>query len=246
MLADATNHMFVGSRCGDASVKHLVLLPPGYILQYSEDNSEQWGSFPISPSERSYRLENLKCGTWYKFTLTAQNVVGPGRISEIIEAKTHGKGKACCVRQEAPRGRGQHADARYSFVSSASEPQFAKEHDLFTSINSTRARLNLAGWNNGGCPITSFVLEYRAVDSSTWTSAQRTSLTKSYILYDLQEATWYELQMKVTNSAGSAEKKAMFATLNPDGSEFGPSGGATLALTLLAEKPRRLGHSLPH
>lgn len=65
----------------------------GYILQYSEDNSEQWGSFPISPSERSYRLENLKCGTWYKFTLTAQNAVGPGRISEIIEAKTHGKGR---------------------------------------------------------------------------------------------------------------------------------------------------------
>ena len=70
----------------------LSLTLAGYILQYSEDNSEQWGSFPISPSERSYRLENLKCGTWYKFTLTAQNAVGPGRISEIIEAKTHGKG----------------------------------------------------------------------------------------------------------------------------------------------------------
>lgn len=73
----------------------------GYILQYSEDNSEQWGNFAISPSERSYRLENLKCGTWYKFTLTAQNAVGPGRISEIIEAKTHGKGKnkLCLKRQ---------------------------------------------------------------------------------------------------------------------------------------------------
>lgn len=70
----------------------ICAFPPGYILQYSEDNSEQWGSFPISPSERSYRLETLKCGTWYKFTLTAQNGVGPGRISEIIEAKTLGKG----------------------------------------------------------------------------------------------------------------------------------------------------------
>jgi len=70
-----------------------TVLSPGYILQYSEDNSEQWGNFAISPSERSYRLENLKCGTWYKFTLTAQNAVGPGRISEIIEAKTHGKGR---------------------------------------------------------------------------------------------------------------------------------------------------------
>ena len=33
-----------------------LLFSKGYILQYSEDNSEQWGSFPISPSERSYRL----------------------------------------------------------------------------------------------------------------------------------------------------------------------------------------------
>ena len=57
------------------------------------------------------------------------------------------------------------------------------------------------------------------MDSATWTTAQRTSLTKSYILYDLLEATWYELQMKVTNSAGSAEKRITFATLNPDGSK---------------------------
>uniref|UniRef100_A0A3B4EHB5 Cell adhesion molecule DSCAM n=1 Tax=Pygocentrus nattereri TaxID=42514 RepID=A0A3B4EHB5_PYGNA len=166
----------------------------GYILQYSEDNSEEWGSFPISPSERSYRLENLKCGTWYKFTLTAQNAVGPGRISEIIEAKTHGK-----------------------------EPQFAKDHELFSTINSTRVELNLIGWNNGGCPINSFTLEYRPVDTTIWTTVTRASLTKSHILYDLQEATWYELQMRVGNSAGTAEKRVLFATLNVDGSKLDPS-----------------------
>ncbi|XP_011373613.1 Down syndrome cell adhesion molecule, partial [Pteropus vampyrus] len=165
----------------------------GYILQYSEDNSEQWGSFPISPSERSYRLENLKCGTWYKFTLTAQNGVGPGRISEIIEAKTLGK-----------------------------EPQFSKEQDLFASINTTRVRLNLIGWNDGGCPITSFTLEYRPFGTTVWTTAQRTSLSKSYILYDLQEATWYELQMRGCNSAGCDEKQATFATLNYDGGTIPP------------------------
>nr|XP_045719514.1 cell adhesion molecule DSCAM [Mirounga angustirostris] len=165
----------------------------GYILQYSEDNSEQWGSFPISPSERSYRLENLKCGTWYKFTLTAQNGVGPGRISEIIEAKTLGK-----------------------------EPQFSKEQELFASINTTRVRLNLIGWNDGGCPITSFTLEYRPFGTTVWTTAQRTSLSKSYILYDLQEATWYELQMRACNSGGCAEKQANFATLNYDGSTIPP------------------------
>ncbi|XP_041088982.1 Down syndrome cell adhesion molecule homolog isoform X1 [Polyodon spathula] len=165
----------------------------GYILQYSEDNSEQWGSFPISPSERAYRLENLKCGTWYKFTLTAQNGVGPGRISEIIEAKTHGK-----------------------------EPQFSKEQELFASINTTRVKLNLIGWNDGGCLITSFTLEYRPFSTTVWTTAQRTSLSKSYILYDLKEATWYELQMRVCNSAGCAEKQAKFATLSYDGSTIPP------------------------
>ncbi|XP_069045893.1 cell adhesion molecule DSCAM isoform X3 [Lepisosteus oculatus] len=165
----------------------------GYILQHSEDNSEQWDSLPISPSERSYRLENLKCGTWYKFTLTAQNGVGPGRISEIIEAKTHGK-----------------------------EPQFSKEQELFASINSTCVRLNLIGWNDGGCPISSFILEYRPVDTTVWTTAQKTTPPKSYALSDLQEATWYELQMRVTNSAGFAEKKVKFATLNYDGSTIPP------------------------
>ncbi|KAA0701718.1 Down syndrome cell adhesion molecule -like protein [Triplophysa tibetana] len=171
----------------------------GYILQYSEDNSEEWGSYSISPSERSYRLENLKCGTWYKFTLTAQNAVGPGRISEIIEAKTHGK-----------------------------EPQFAKDHELFSSINSSRVELNLIGWNNGGCPIDSFTLEYRPVDTTKWNMVKRDSLTKSHVMYDLQEATWYELQMRVGNSAGTAEKRVLFATLNVDGK---PHDGVSILTT---------------
>ncbi|XP_052423952.1 Down syndrome cell adhesion molecule a isoform X1 [Carassius gibelio] len=165
----------------------------GYILQYSEDNSEKWGSISISPSERSYRLENLNCGTWYKFTLTAQNAVGPGRISEIIEAKTHGK-----------------------------EPQFSKEQELFHNINRTSIKLNLIGWNDGGCPITSFTLEYRPLDSPVWTKVKRTSLTKSFNVPDLQQATWYELQMKVHNSAGLAEKRVKFATLSYDGSTISP------------------------
>lgn len=48
---------------------------------------------------------------------------------------------------------------------------------------------------------------------------QRISLPKSHVLYDLQEGTWYELQMRVGNSAGTAEKRVLFATLNVDGSK---------------------------
>ena len=99
-------------------------------------------------------------------------------------------------------------------------------------------RLNLVGWNNGGCPITSFTLEYRPVDTAVWTTAQRTSLTKSYILYDLQEATWYELQMKVTNSAGSADKKITFATLNADGSKSNSARRLSSSTQCMADSAR--------
>lgn len=109
---------------------------------------------------------------------------------------------------------------RADLTASPSEPQFSKEQELFASVNTTRVRLNLIGWNDGGCPITSFTLEYRPFGTTVWTTAQRTSLSKSYILYDLQEATWYELQMRVCNSAGCAEKQANFATLNYDGSKL--------------------------
>lgn len=71
----------------------LLLQPSGFVLQYSVDNSEEWKDVFISSSERSFKLESLKCGTWYKVKLAAKNSVGAGRISEIIEAKTHGRGE---------------------------------------------------------------------------------------------------------------------------------------------------------
>lgn len=63
------------------------------MLQYSVDNTEEWRDVFISSTERSFKLDNLRCGTWYKVKLAAKNSVGSGRISEIIEAKTHGRGE---------------------------------------------------------------------------------------------------------------------------------------------------------
>uniref|UniRef100_A0A8D0GKD0 DS cell adhesion molecule like 1 n=1 Tax=Sphenodon punctatus TaxID=8508 RepID=A0A8D0GKD0_SPHPU len=71
----------------------------GFVLQYSVDNSEEWKDMFISSTERSFKLDSLKCGTWYKVKLAAKNSVGAGRISEIIEAKTHGRGRSINRRQ---------------------------------------------------------------------------------------------------------------------------------------------------
>ncbi|XP_038635043.1 Down syndrome cell adhesion molecule-like protein 1 homolog [Scyliorhinus canicula] len=164
----------------------------GFVLQYSVDNSEEWKDVFINPTEHSFKLDHLKCGTWYKVKLAAKNSVGAGRISEIIEAKTHGR-----------------------------EPAFNKDQHLFTHINSTHARLNLQGWNNGGCPITAIVMDYRPKGTWPWLTL-KTNLSNEVFLQDLREATWYELKMRACNSAGCGNETTHFATLDYDGSTIPP------------------------
>ncbi|KAK0154701.1 Down syndrome cell adhesion molecule-like protein 1 [Merluccius polli] len=164
----------------------------GFVLQYSVDNTEEWKDVFISSSERSFKLDNLRCGTWYKVKLAAKNSVGAGRISEIIEAKTHGR-----------------------------EPQFNKEQSVFTHINSSHARLNLQGWASGGCPINAVTLEFRPKGTWAWQSV-RTNATADVFLAELREATWYELKMKACNSAGCGNQSSQFATLDYDGSTIPP------------------------
>uniref|UniRef100_A0A8C7FQW1 DS cell adhesion molecule like 1 n=1 Tax=Oncorhynchus kisutch TaxID=8019 RepID=A0A8C7FQW1_ONCKI len=164
----------------------------GFVLQYSVDNTEEWRDVFISSSERSFRLDNLRCGTWYKVKLAAKNSVGSGRISEIIEAKTHGR-----------------------------EPVFNKEQPLLTHINSTHAGLNLQGWTSGGCPITALLLDFRPKGTWAWQSL-KANATAQLFLSELREATWYELKMKACNSAGCGNQSSQFATTDYDGSESLP------------------------
>lgn len=105
------------------------------------------------------------------------------------------------------------------------EPSFSKDQHLFTHINSTHARLNLQGWNNGGCPITAIVLEYRPKGTWAW-QGLRANSSGEVFLTELREATWYELRMRACNSAGCGNETAQFATLDYDGSESERVGGA--------------------
>lgn len=199
-----------------------ILAPTGFVLQYSVDNSEEWKDVFISSSERSFKLESLKCGTWYKVKLAAKNSVGAGRISEIIEAKTHGRGEPapqCPGPTVVPSPQRSPLRSSPPDSSSPTEPSFSKDQHLFTHINSTHARLNLQGWSSGGCPITAIVLEYRPKGNWVWQSL-RTNSSSEVFLTELREATWYELRMKACNSAGCGNETTQFATLDYDGSEW--------------------------
>lgn len=106
----------------------LCCTPAGFVLQYSVDNSEEWKDVLIASAERSFKLGSLKCGTWYKVKLAAKNSVGAGRISEIIEAKTHGRGDWGLGRQqlgvcswEEGRKEGSLAEWKLGFVQRKTE-----------------------------------------------------------------------------------------------------------------------------
>lgn len=81
--------------------------------------------------ESTHLLEGLQCGTRYQFTLAAFNRIGSGSASDIQTAKTNG-----------------------------SKPVPPPKHH-FVKPNQTFVILELAAWQDGGCPLTYFVVEYR-------------------------------------------------------------------------------------
>jgi len=79
----------------------------------------------------THLLEGLQCGTRYQFTLAAFNRIGSGSASDIQTAKTNG-----------------------------SKPVPPPRHH-FVRPNQTFVILELAAWQDGGCSLTYFVVEYR-------------------------------------------------------------------------------------
>ena len=149
------------------------------------------------------------------FVLKASNDFGIGERTETISARTQGS---------AP-------------ISPSSSRDFLR-------VNSTSIVLNLAKWQNGGCPISSFVVEYRVRipispmsnpdddESANWILVNNNvkPSTKdlgpgdsgSYLfsVLDLLPETRYTLRMTAHNSAGSTVHEYDFTTLTFSGGGF--------------------------
>ena len=147
--------------------------------------------------------------------LQASNDFGIGERTETISARTQGS---------AP-------------ISPSSSRDFLR-------VNSTSIVLNLAKWQNGGCPISSFVVEYRVripispmsnpdddesanwilvnnnVKPSTKALGPRDSGSYLFSVLDLLPETRYTLRMTAHNSAGSTVHEYDFTTLTFSGGGF--------------------------
>ncbi|GIX70550.1 down syndrome cell adhesion molecule-like protein Dscam2, partial [Caerostris extrusa] len=87
------------------------------------------------------------------------------------------------------------------------------------NINTTFVVLNLYAWKTGGCPISFFVVQYKAKGQREWVlvSSNLDPRHEEFVVTGLNPATWYNLLMSAHNEAGATEAEYVFATLTITG-----------------------------
>ncbi|TRY70745.1 hypothetical protein TCAL_04830 [Tigriopus californicus] len=160
-----------------------------------------WDRVEVHPDTLNYTFRSLKCGANYQFYIQAVNDFGVGERTETISAYTLG---------EAPI------------------PPRTKS---LIAANSTYIALNLSSWLNGGCPISSFVVEYRKqIDVLLYRGKTEWHLVnnnvrsdiKEFLILDLSPETKYELKITAHNAAGSTVEEYDFTTLTFSGATVAP------------------------
>ncbi|KAJ2944874.1 hypothetical protein O0L34_g1763 [Tuta absoluta] len=116
--------------------------------------------------------------------------------------------------------------------------------------NATHMFVQLAGWDDGGCEIRAWEVDYRPLGTRQWIRAHNTLAyidipswglpdyqTKyrpaSFAISDLVAGTWYQIRVTVSNEAGGVTTSYSYATKNEDGSEVGPPSEALDLNTLV-------------
>ncbi|XP_011684732.1 PREDICTED: Down syndrome cell adhesion molecule-like protein Dscam2 [Wasmannia auropunctata] len=147
----------------------------------------EWEEVMLDRRESTHLLEGLQCGTRYQFTLAAFNRIGSGSASDIQTAKTNG-----------------------------SKPVPPPKHH-FVRPNQTFVILELAAWQDGGCPLTYFVVEYRRLPGDWLLVSNNVPPQSKFPIVDLESGTSYELRVTAYNNAGSTQAEYLFSTLSPNG-----------------------------
>ncbi|XP_039305816.1 Down syndrome cell adhesion molecule-like protein Dscam2 isoform X4 [Solenopsis invicta] len=147
----------------------------------------EWEEVMLDRRESTHLLEGLQCGTRYQFTLAAFNRIGSGSASDIQTAKTNG-----------------------------SKPIPPPKHH-FVRPNQTFVILELAAWQDGGCPLTYFVVEYRRLPGDWLLVSNNVPPQSKFPIVDLESGTSYELRVTAYNNAGSTQAEYLFSTLSPSG-----------------------------
>ncbi|XP_076342768.1 cell adhesion molecule Dscam1-like isoform X2 [Tachypleus tridentatus] len=150
-----------------------------------------WEEMKIPPHKQTATIKNLHCGTRYLLRIAAISQTSIGEYSKPIYGRTEGK---------APQ---------------------APAKETFISANSTYLILYKEAWNNGRCPIRSFIIRYKRFYATDWTLVNNDA--KSYVIIrDLSPGTWYKVWVTSHNEAGSTVAEYDVATLTLHGATVAP------------------------
>ncbi|XP_017876806.1 Down syndrome cell adhesion molecule-like protein Dscam2 isoform X3 [Ceratina calcarata] len=148
----------------------------------------EWEEVMLDRKATTHLLEGLQCGTKYQFTLAAFNRIGSGSASKIETVKTNG-----------------------------TKPVAPKKHQLI-KVNQTFVTLELNSWQDGGCPLLYFVVEYRRLPGDWLLVSNNVPPQSRFPIVDLEPGTKYELRVSAYNNAGSTQAEYLFSTLPQTGS----------------------------
>ncbi|XP_035704480.1 Down syndrome cell adhesion molecule-like protein Dscam2 isoform X15 [Folsomia candida] len=155
----------------------------------------EWEATQIPPNMSEYTLEGLNCGTRYQIYATSYNSIGTGEASDILNTRTKGQ-----------------------------KPGVPSAHK-FIEVSQNSVTLHLSSWDDGGCPMLYFVVEYKARHQSDgWTMVSNSvKPSGNYVVLDLSPATWYQLRVTAHNNVGFTQAEFEFATLTLNGNQVGPA-----------------------
>ncbi|XP_012553148.3 cell adhesion molecule Dscam2 [Bombyx mori] len=103
--------------------------------------------------------------------------------------------------------------------------------------NATHIYIQLSGWDDNGCEITRFEVDYREYGSKSWRRVDTgippieqqwnymssiLNQPNSFVIGDLNAAQWYQIRVSVENSAGVATSIYNYATSTLFGETIGP------------------------
>uniref|UniRef100_A0A1I8PJY9 Down syndrome cell adhesion molecule-like protein Dscam2 n=1 Tax=Stomoxys calcitrans TaxID=35570 RepID=A0A1I8PJY9_STOCA len=148
-----------------------------------------WEEIQLDRRVSSHLLEALQCGTRYQFTLVTYNKIGTSATSSIEVGKTKGN-----------------------------KPIPPSKHSLIRP-NTTSALVELSSWQDGGCPIQYFSIEFKRYGiSSDWIIvSSRIETHTRYTIGDLESGSIYNLRVTAHNNAGSSVQEYTFETLRFSG-----------------------------
>ncbi|KAI9558120.1 hypothetical protein GHT06_014873 [Daphnia sinensis] len=158
----------------------------GFLLHWRLAEGGDWEERELDRLATSTQLDNLRCGTRYQIYLTSHNAVGTSGPSNSVTARTKGD-----------------------------VPLVPSSTSAALSVNSSHITVYLNGWQERGCPIRSFGVDFKMDGEAYWTTVSDDIQNLPVIfIEDVQPSTSYHLKVRAKTSAGTVTVEYDLVTLD--------------------------------